>query len=75
MKAYRTEMVLTESGSIALKDLPFQAGESVEIIVLERPAHQMSQQFAQAFPLEGTVLHYEDPFGPATALEDWDVLQ
>ena len=73
MKAYRTEMVVTESGSIALKDLPFQAGEAVEVIVLERPAEAIAQSTGQEFPLAGTVLHYEDPFGPATALADLHV--
>ena len=73
MKAYRLELVLTENGSLTLEDLPFQAGESVEIIVLERPTQQHSTQPNQEFPLAGKVLHYDDPFGSATALEDWDV--
>ena len=29
----------------------------------------------EEFPLAGKVTHYEDPFGPATTTEDWDVLQ
>lgn len=69
MKAYRRELVLTENGSLTLKDLPFQAGESVEIIILERPDQQPSTQPAQEFPLAGKVLRYDDPFGPAMAMD------
>jgi hypothetical protein len=70
MKAYRTELVLTKDGSLTLADLPFQAGETVEIIVLERSAPSTTETLTQEFPLAGTVLHYEDPFGAATPLED-----
>jgi len=73
MKAYRLELVLTENGSLTLEDLPFQAGESVEIIMLERSTQQHSTQPNQEFPLAGKILQYDDPFGTATALEDWDV--
>ena len=27
------------------------------------------------YPLRGAVLYYEDPFGPAAPLEEWEVLQ
>ncbi|MGJ3247216.1 MAG: hypothetical protein ACFE0I_14230 [Elainellaceae cyanobacterium] len=74
MKAYRTELVLTENGALTLADLPFQAGETVEIIVLERSAPSTTETPAQEFPLAGTVLQYGDPFGAATPLEEWDVL-
>lgn len=68
MKAYRVELILTESGVISLQGLPFQAGESVEIIVLEKSTPSMTELSGQAFPLAGTVLHYEDPLEPATPL-------
>ena len=34
MKAHRIEATLTENGTLSFKDLPFQAGEQVEIIIL-----------------------------------------
>ena len=34
MNAYKVETVLAEDGTVLLKDLPFHAGETVEIIVL-----------------------------------------
>jgi hypothetical protein len=75
MKAYRVELTVPESGALTLEGLPFQAGAAVEIIVLERSEPSQSAQLGQNLPLAEKVLHYEDPFGPATDLEAWDVLQ
>ncbi len=36
MNAYKAEAVLTEDGKLILTGLPFQAGNRVEVIVLER---------------------------------------
>jgi len=36
MKADRIEAKLTETGRLTLNNLPFQAGDAVEIIILER---------------------------------------
>ncbi|BAY25340.1 hypothetical protein NIES2100_51460 [Calothrix sp. NIES-2100] len=70
MKAHRIETTLTEDGTLILKDLPFQAGETVEIIILESQTHP---QKANPYPLRGTVYRYDDPFEPAVPLEDWEV--
>lgn len=35
MNAYKVEAVVTENGTIVLCGLPFQPGDSVEVIVLE----------------------------------------
>jgi hypothetical protein len=73
MKAHRIATKFTETGTVTLKDLPFQAGEAVEIIILERP-YQVSQ--SNPYPLQGKQPYsYEDPFGPATPDEDWEILQ
>lgn len=72
MKAHRIETTLTENGTLLLKDLPFTAGESVEIIVLKLPARPSESNL---YPLRGTVYRYDDPFEPAVPLEDWEVLQ
>ncbi|MEH1795452.1 MULTISPECIES: hypothetical protein [unclassified Nostoc] len=39
MKAHRIETKLTKNGTLILEDLPFQAGEAVEIIILESHTH------------------------------------
>lgn len=72
MKAHRVEVTLTENGALNLKDLPFQAGESVEIIIL---SNQSSQQQQNPRSLKGTVIQYEQPFELAVSSEDWEALQ
>ncbi len=62
MKAHRIEITLTENGTLNLKDLPFQAGDAVEIIILESPKHPSKSNL---YPLHGTVIRYDDPFQPA----------
>ena len=72
MKAHRIETKLTENGTLTINNLPFQAGETVEIIVLE------SSQSAKLnlYPLRGKEPYsYDDPFGSAIPLEDWEALQ
>ncbi|BAY96703.1 hypothetical protein NIES37_06380 [Tolypothrix tenuis PCC 7101] len=73
MKAHRIEATLTEDGTLLIKDLPFQAGEAVEIIILESHTHS---QKANPYPLRGKEPYrYDDPFETAVPLEDWEVLQ
>jgi hypothetical protein len=75
MQAHKVEAVLSENGTLVLEGLPFQAGEAVEVIILERPKPQPARSSSSEFPLQGTVLVYDDPFEPAVAPEDWDVLR
>ncbi|WP_414755159.1 hypothetical protein [Anabaena sp. CCY 9910] len=72
MKAHRIETTLTEDGTLIIKDLPFQAGEAVEIIILENSSQPSD---SNPYPLRGKVIHYDDPFEPAVAIEDWEALQ
>jgi hypothetical protein len=75
MQAHKVEAVLSENGTLVLEDLPFQAGDAVEVIILERSKPQPTGIPSSEFPLQGTVLVYDDPFGPAVAPEEWDVLK
>lgn len=36
MNAYKFEAVVAENGTVTLRGLPFQAGDTVEVIVLEQ---------------------------------------
>ncbi len=78
MNAHKVETVLTEDGTLTLQGLPFQAGESVFVIVLSLSNAKVSQPLdlkENAHPLKGSILFYDDPFGSAVPLEDWEVLK
>jgi hypothetical protein len=68
--AHRTEAVLSEDGKLSLDNLPFRAGQAVEVIVLAatpRPA-------PVAHPLRGMVVRYDQPTAPV-AEGDWGALR
>ncbi|HET6575833.1 MAG TPA: hypothetical protein VFG68_19685 [Fimbriiglobus sp.] len=68
--AHRTEAVLSEDGKLSLDNLPFRAGQAVEVIVL--PAARPDARADH--PLRGTVLRYDRPTDPV-ADTDWDALK
>lgn len=74
MNAHKLTATLMEDGTLALKGLPFQAGDRVEIIILEQPKVEEPAPSSDR-PLAGSVLRYDDPFGPAVPAEDWEVLK
>jgi hypothetical protein len=71
MLAHRVEATLEQDGSVVLKDLPFHAGERVEVIVL---AQQLFMGDQQKYPLCGTPFRYDHPTTPV-ALDDWDAAE
>lgn len=76
MNAHKLAATFTEDGKLVLTGLPFHAGDKVEIIVLKQPKEQkLSQSEKYEYPLQGTVLQYDDPFEPAVPTEDWEVLK
>jgi hypothetical protein len=70
MPTHRTEAVLSEDGKLSLDNLPFRAGQAVEVIV--RPAAHPTAPADH--PLRGTVLRYDRPTDPV-ADTDWDALR
>ena len=75
MNAYNVETVLTEDGTLLLKELPFHAGDAVEIIILEQSKTLLPSSSEQPIcSLKGSILRYDEPFELATPLEDWEVL-
>jgi len=68
MRAHCLEKTLTEDGALQLDSLPFQKGDTVEVILLERASESKS---TQATSLKGSVLRYDAPTNPV-ALEDWE---
>jgi hypothetical protein len=71
MPAHRMETVLTEDGKLSLDNLPFRAGQAVEVIVL--PAAHSA--VPTSHPLRGKVLRYDRPTDPAVAETDWSANQ
>lgn len=68
MMAHRVETTLQQDGKLALENLPFHAGEAVEIIIL---AAQSPVQRTNHYPLRGTIVHYDRPFEPV-AQDEWN---
>jgi hypothetical protein len=66
MPALRIEATLNQDGTLTLKDLPYHAGESVEVIVL--PASKTL--LADPYPLRGKPVSLVDPTLPV-AEDDW----
>ena len=71
MQAYRVETTLPEDGTVTLRQLPFEAGESIEIIVL---SHEDAATAPDRYPLRGTPVEYLEPTQPV-ACDDWDANQ
>ncbi|MDF5722543.1 MAG: hypothetical protein PUP91_19040 [Rhizonema sp. PD37] len=80
MNAHKIEVVLTEDGTLTLQGLPFHAGDTVEVIILETKiplpqAQPLPQRAQNPYPMHNTQPYrYDDPTEPV-ALEDWEVLQ
>jgi len=67
--AHRIETVLTEDGKLLLDQLPFRAGQVVEVIVLP-----VATSTPANHPLRGSVLRYDRPTDPV-AESDWGSLR
>jgi hypothetical protein len=68
MQAYNTEATIKKEGELHLQDLPFQAGDEVEVILLRRESKPAREN---QYPFRGVPIRYEDPTGPV-AEDDWD---
>lgn len=68
VQAHRTETTIQPDGSLLLNDLPFAAGEPVEVIILPRSG---VAERANPYLLRGTPIRFNSPFEPV-APEDWD---
>jgi len=67
MNAHRIETILNQDGTLNLVDLPFHAGDAVEVIILPRQQKSAAQK---RYPLHGTRIEYINPTDPV-AEEDW----
>jgi hypothetical protein len=87
MSTHRIGATLNQDGKLVLEDLPFRAGDVVEVIIMENSAKangdsgdlimfksQTKSHEANSYPLRGTVIKYEEPTEPV-GVEDWDALK
>ena len=68
---YRARGHVAEDGTLTVANIPFEAGQQVEIIVLAESPNFDEQD---RYPLRGTVLKYIDPL-KSVAEDDWEVLK
>lgn len=71
MNAHRIETIVGNDKTVILKDLPFDEGKEVEVIVLEKKIISDSQN---KYSLQGTLIKYDAPFEPV-AEEDWEAVK
>lgn len=71
MQIYRVETTISNDGTITIKELPFQAGDTVEVIVRSR---ERERERSERYPLRGQPIRYVDPF-ESVAEDDWYVLK
>lgn len=71
MSTHHVETKLTEDGKLTLSDLPFHAGEAVEVIVMSRTTEGPS---VDRYPLRNKPIQYIEPTEPV-AEEDWEALR
>ncbi len=71
MQAYTYELTIEKKGTLTLKNLPINAGEKVEVIVIPQPSHQPNKE---RYPFWGKPIKYLNPTEPV-AEADWEVLQ
>ena len=65
---YRVETTLSEDGTLTLGNLPFRAGDNVEVIVLPQSS---LDGLDRAYSLEGLPLEYDRPF-EGVGVDDWN---
>lgn len=68
MQAYHVQTTVANDGTLKLNNLPFPAGEAVEVIVLTRPSPSLRQS---NYSLRGVPITYIDPTEPV-AESDWE---
>jgi hypothetical protein len=71
MQMYRVEATVSNDGTLTIKEVPFQAGDRVEVIVRSR---EREKERSGRYPLRGKPIRYVDPF-ESVAKDDWEVLK
>ena len=67
MSTHHVEITLAQDGKLMLEELPFRAGDTVEVIILARRTKSNEREY----PLRGQPIKYVEPTDPV-AQADWD---
>lgn len=70
MGSHHVEITLAQDGKLILDELPFRAGDTVEVIILPRQPKPNGREYT----LRGQPVEYIDPTDPV-AQTDWDAIQ
>ena len=68
--AHRFESVIESDGSLSARNLPFQPGDRVEVIILAKDSNGASRP---RYPLHGSAYRFDDPFTPVVDPDEWEV--
>ncbi len=71
MQAYAYELMMSKSGILTLKNLPFTAGEMLEIIIIPKPRVKHDEK---RYPFWGKPVTYHSP-ADSVAEADWEALK
>ncbi len=70
MQAYAYNLTVQQQGTLTLRNLPFNAGEELEVIII--PRAKRAQQENERYPFWGKPVTYLDPTEPLPET-DWEV--
>lgn len=68
MEAYRTNVVVHEDGTVVIENVPFQKGQRLEVILLERNGASAN---VPSRALRGESVRYVDPFDSVVE-DEWE---
>lgn len=71
MQVYAYEFTIGKKGTLTLKNLPFNIGEKVDVIIIPRSSRQAEEN---RYPFWGKPITYINPTD-SVAEEDWEVFQ
>ena len=61
MQVYAYELTVKKKGSLTLENLPFNAGEKVEVIIIPRSSRHLAEKL---YPFWGKPIIYLNPTDP-----------
>jgi len=71
MQVYAYKLTMGKKGTLTLKNLPINAGEKIEVIIIPRSSRHLDEK---QYPFWGKPFTYLNPTDPV-AEADWEVLQ